>query len=134
MKEYFVSFSLMFFASLASCLWMLASHVSMLIPALAGGVVLAAIAYWRLQVVRRDGLHEGWHTVALALGPTALYAPMIYVTAAYPSIATVCSWILCIVLTGIAHRMKKHAYYYALTAIWVIAVIAATPWWMEVTQ
>lgn len=96
-----------------------------------GGLLLAAVAYWRLSVVDKKNENVLGHAVALVLGWLVLVAPVYFsgFRAAMGSFFISMSFGLSVVLACLCYGFKKKAAFVVSAAVWLAFVVFAVGGW-----
>lgn len=132
MKEYFVTFCIAFFMSVAVCFFH--TFHSVYITAL-GGIPLAAVAWWRLVVVAKQGLSPAKHTAAFMLGWFFLFMAVLFpmLTSTLGSVMTYSSFGLATLLACITFIFRRKRIMVAAISliIWLTFVLTVLPAWKE---
>lgn len=136
MKEYFVSFSMAFFSTLSCCLLLCLNQV-MLLPSL-GGVLLAAVAFWRMDAVCKAGGSKARNAFALFLGWAffffVLAGPMFLAQYPVPSAAIVAGWCVGLMAGAVCRICRRWAVAVACAAVWMAYVLFAIPAWLDYSK
>lgn len=133
MKGYILSFFMMLAALMLSTLSFLVHNVDVVysLP----GIVLAAIVLLRMRYVRRKGLDERRHALALVCGWLFFFFILIgpvYVDD-YPvySMSIVLGWGLAIAMACLYHRYRSVAVGAAGVVVWLAFIFLTIPTWGE---
>ena len=132
MKEYFVTFCIAFFVTIPACFF---NYFQSLPISVLGGLLLAAVAYWRMAVVDRAGLSLSGHTVAYLLGLFMLPAPLYVLdfSNTVGSLMIILSYGLASLLACLLYRFRRRFAVSAVVAvaIWLLFVTTAVPAWSD---